>query len=114
MSVVWISLFVLFIVILTEEEYSKAEQNRFILKHVIRKKKGTSMSDIIKQFIGKECIISTMRQNIVGTVESADGSWIKIVTKGNADFPDVINLEYISRIREYPKKRSGKRKTVFS
>lgn len=80
----------------------------------IKKKKRVvvCMSHIIEKFIGKDCLIS------LGSGSTADGI-VKSVTDGWVELEDrdgnmqAVNVDYISRIREYPKNKNGKRKTVF-
>ena len=69
------------------------------------------MEMLAKQFIGKECIIYTITSNdgsVQGTIKevSADGMLIE------DPFGQIqaINLEYVTRIREYPRNKKGKKK----
>lgn len=68
------------------------------------------MSEMIKEFIGKECIVYTFQNQVTGVIEKVEGNWISI-KKDNTY--EILNIEYISRIREYPRKKSGKKKSVF-
>lgn len=62
------------------------------------------MSEIIKRCIGKTCIITTMSENVVGTIEAVEDHWIVVSsTENKAGGTEIINIEYISRIRESPK-----------
>ena len=69
------------------------------------------MVELAKQFIGKECIISiiTSSSGVVGTVEAVEEHGM-LVKKG--DETALVNLEYVSQIREYPRKKNGKKKSV--
>lgn len=71
------------------------------------------MEEYARQFIGTECIIYTVTSN--------DGSlqgMIKEVGSGAIMLEDasgrrqVVNLEYVTRIREYPRNKKGKKKSV--
>lgn len=73
------------------------------------------METFAKQFINKECIIYTIAAN--------DGSiqgMIKEVGNGGVLLEDMrgqkqlINLEYVTRIREYPRNKNGKKKSVIT
>ena len=71
------------------------------------------MKELAKRFIDKECIIT-----------SFDGSHqyegvIKEVTDGailveKAEKIEALNLDFVIRIREYPRKKNGKKKTIVA
>lgn len=68
------------------------------------------MYEIIKRFIGKECIISLMTgetSQVQGTIKDVQENWVVIDT-GYGD--DVVNIDYITRVREYPRNKNGKKK----
>lgn len=71
------------------------------------------MKELAKQFIGKECIIYT-----VMSIDSGIQGTIKEVTDGGIilekkDGVEAVNLEYITRIREWPHNSKGKKKQIF-
>jgi len=69
------------------------------------------MNELIKKFIGKECIITTMNESVTGIVESVEDNWIEVSPiKKNKIGSEIISLDYISRIREYPTSENGKRR----
>lgn len=73
------------------------------------------MTELIKKFIGKECIIYDMNssvEQITGTITEIDGDWITVENMTGEQ--EIINLEYVTRIREYPKKKNGKKKSVIT
>ncbi len=77
-------------------------------------KKGTKfMESFAKQFIGKECLIYIMSgslSNVTGTIkEVQDGG---MLVEGSDKQLQVINLEYVTRIMEYPRKKNGKKKLL--
>lgn len=80
-------------------------------RHFIKHKEITVMKDLAKQFIGKECIIYTLsgfNSSVSGTIkEVGDGGLI--IEK--SDGLEAVNLEYIIRIREWPRNAKGKKKT---
>ncbi|MGN0642839.1 MAG: DUF6897 domain-containing protein [Huintestinicola sp.] len=71
------------------------------------------MNEYIKKFIGKECIIYTIMSesgSIQGTINELNENWILITDPtGNEQ---IVNAEYITRIREYPRDKKGKKKSV--
>ena len=68
------------------------------------------MLELAKKMIGKECLIYTFNgTQIVGTVkEVGDGA---ILVAGETT-EEVVNLDFVVRIREYPRKKNGKKKSV--
>lgn len=72
------------------------------------------MNNVLERFIEKDVIISTMNDSIStvsGIIKEVNEKWITIDTKNNG--LDMINIEYITRIREYPVNKKGKKKTFF-
>ena len=80
-----------------------------------RKKRGekTEMVELAKKFIGKECVIYTFNsQQYTGTVkEVSDGALL--IERGENREVEAINLDFVVRIREYPKNKNGKKKSVI-
>ena len=78
------------------------------------KKEREAMENLAKQFIGKECIIYTITSNdgsVQGTVKEVSGGGI--VIEDPFKQVQVVNLEYVTRIREYPRNKKGKKKSVI-
>ena len=87
------------------------------VKHILNNKKHNNennvMKELAKRFIGKECIIYTvtgMDSSIKGTIKDVSDGGI-IVEK--TDGIEAVNLEYITRIREWPHNSKGKKKQIF-
>ena len=95
---------VLFIVFRQEKQY--------IIKRIISKRKGSGskMLEFAQQFIGKRCIFYTFNSQVYGTVKEIGKNGILIEEKGNLQ---IINPDYIIRMREYPKNKKGKYKDVI-
>ncbi len=69
------------------------------------------MENFAKEFIGKFCIIYLMSgfsSQIVGTVKGVNSNGILISDKEGR--VQLINLDYVTRIREYPVNKKGKTK----
>jgi hypothetical protein len=67
------------------------------------------MVELCKKFIDKECIIYTYNSQIVATLKEVTDGALLIEEKGDVQ---AINIDFVVRIREYPKKKNGKKKTV--
>lgn len=114
---IWIWIFLpLFIMLFTQYQTQKRENQRHILKAIKshKKKGGADVGEVIKRFIGKECIITIMNENVIGIIEAMEDNWIVIssIESGTKDGTEIINTDYISRIREYPKNKKGKKKLI--
>ena len=71
------------------------------------------MKELAKRFIDKECVITSFDGN-----HQYEGV-IKEVTDGailveKDDKIEAINLDFVIRIREYPRKKNGKKKTIVA
>ena len=78
-----------------------------------RRKDNFNMKELAKRFIGKKCIIYTVTDTastIIGVINEVDDTGILLESKNELQ---AVNLEYIIRIREYPRKKNGKEKSVF-
>lgn len=76
-----------------------------------RKQEAGFMIELAKQFIGKECIISiiTSSTGVIGTIEAVEGRGMLVKKDG---VTTLVNLEYVSQIKEYPRKKNGKKKSI--
>lgn len=83
-----------------------------ILRIKKRKRGKVEMSHIIEKFVGKDCLINLGSGSTAdGVVKNVADGWVELESKdGNVQ---AVNIDYISKIREYPKNKNGKRKTVF-
>ena len=71
------------------------------------------MTELVKKFIGKECLIYTMNstsEQIQGTIGEIDGEWITVLNANGGQ--EIVNLEYVTRIKENPRNKNGKKKSV--
>lgn len=93
----------------------RKQRNEAVRRNLISKKRKLNgrknrMYELAKAFIGKECLVYTVNSQLTGTV--------KEVTEGalllnNGKESEILNLDYIVRIREYPRKKDGKKKSVI-
>lgn len=105
---VYIALFILLFIVI----YSGKRDEKIILKHIQKKKnkeERAEMTELAKRFIGKECVISTFNSQVVGVIkEVTDGA----VLIENNENPEIINIDYIVKIKEYPRNKNGKKKII--
>lgn len=105
MAVMFLPLFVIFI---------QQQNTRRILvaMRIIKAKKAggiSTMSDLINEYIGKECMIYTMSSQLAGTVKAVVDGWVSV---DNGKEVEAVNLDYIVRIRPYPLTKSGKKRSL--
>ena len=88
------------------------QEKQHIVKRIIerRKGRGNEMLEFARQFIGKRCLFYTFNSQVSGTVKEIGANGILIEEKGNLQ---IINPDYVVRIREYPKNKKGKYKDVI-
>ena len=110
---IWLIPLLIVIFLLLRQERGRTAVVRHHLKHKKQNREGNVMEELAKQFIGKECLINT----IMGMDSTIKGT-VKEVTEGgiileNKDGIEAVNLEYVTRIREWPRNAKGKKKQVF-
>lgn len=105
---VYIALFILLFIVI----YSGKRNEKIILKQIKKmknKEERAEMTELAKRFIGKECVISTFNSQVVGVIkEVSDGA----VLIENNENPEIINIDYIVKIKEYPRNKNGKKKII--
>ena len=107
METSYIVIFVLLIVLFIQHRNEKV----WVKNHIQRKKRKehTEMLELAKRFIEKECIIYTFNNQVVGTIKEISANAL-IVEKNGVQ--EAVNLDFVVRIREYPKNKKGKKKSV--
>lgn len=70
------------------------------------------MEEFAKQFIGKDCLIyvTDNSSTVEGIIREVSGGGIFI--EDAAGGKQLINLDYVTRIREVPRNKNGKKKSV--
>lgn len=84
------------------------------IQHIKNKKKKetTYMLELAKQFIGQDCIIYFLGSSTVsGVIKEISESGNAILIENGKDV-DLVNLEFVTRIRKYPLNKKGKRKEI--
>ncbi len=71
------------------------------------------MKELAKRFLEKDCLVYTINADnsaIKGKLVEVTDEGILIDYNGNLQ---IVNLEYVTRIREWPKNKNGKKATIF-
>lgn len=85
-----------------------------IARQIIEKRKtegNTEMKELAKRFIDKECVISSFDGNhqYEGVIKEVTDGAILVEKDGKIE---ALNLDFVIRIREYPRNKKGKKKSV--
>lgn len=105
---VYIALFILLFIVI----YSSKRNEKIILKQIKKKKnkeEREEMTELAKRFIGKECVISTFNSQVVGVIKEVTDGAVLIENNENLE---IINIDYIVKIKEYPRNKNGKKKII--
>ena len=88
-------------------------QKQMMLRKLIQKRRSedkTKMVELAKRFIDKECLIYTFNGSQVEcTVKEVSDGALLVESGGTLE---AINVDFVMRIREFPKKKNGKKKSV--
>lgn len=107
-------LIILFLVILPLfARRKRAAAVRQFLNRKKQNKESNEMKELAKRLIGEDCIIYTITSesdSIQGVLkEVEDGGLVIEKTTGETE---IVNLDFVTRIREYPRKKNGKKKSI--
>ena len=111
MNPAFYSLFmVLFLVLFVLRQRNRA----IIAKKFIQNKKtkgNKEMFELAKNFLGKDCLIYAFDSGhqFSGIIKEVTEGALLLQTESGLE---VINLDFVIRIREYPKNKNGKKKSV--
>ena len=86
---------------------------RHILNQKKQNKENREMKELAKRFIGEECIIYTITSNdgsVQGVIKEIDDGGM-VIEKKTGEL-EIVNLDFVTRIREYPRKKNGRKKGV--
>ena len=99
----WIIIFIMF-----------RNRKTAIAKKIVKKRKmegNTEMKELAKKFINKECLIYAFDSShqFEGVIKEVTDCAILVEKAGTTE---AINLDFVIRIREFPKNKKGKKKSV--
>ena len=69
------------------------------------------MRELAKSFIGKECVISSFdgSHQYEGIIREVTDGALLVEKDGKME---ALNLDFVMRIREYPRNKNGKKKAI--
>ncbi len=106
----YIPILVLFLILFL----MRRNQRNAMIKKMLQKRKSedkTEMIELAKKFIDKECLIYAFDSNhqFSGIIKEVTDGALLLEKDGTLE---AINLDFVIRIREYPKNKKGKKKSV--
>ena len=110
----WLLPLLICMILLIQQRKRRMAAIRHVLDRKKRSKENSPLTALAKRFIGKECIIHTvmsMDSGIQGTIREVSDGGILVEKK---DGVEAVNLEYVTRIREWPRNAKGKKKQIFT
>ena len=106
---------VLVIIVLLMQDRTK----KIALYRVMKNKKAKNhtevneMIELAKRFVNKDCIVYTYNgAQIMGVIEDVGQTGIMLRTEGDGT-AQLINADFILRIREHPLNKKGKKKGII-
>ena len=108
---IYIPIIVLWIIIFT---MLRSQKNVVASKKIIEKRQKGDKSEVLelaKRFIDKECILYSFDgiHQYDGVIKEVTAGAILIEKDGQLE---AINADFVIRIREYPKNKKGKKKSL--
>ena len=90
------------------------QHKAIVIRKMLKKRKmggNAEMKELAQRFIGKECLIYAFDSNhqYEGIIKEVTQGAILIEKDGKAE---AINLDFVIRIRAFPQKKNGKKKSV--
>ena len=105
----FVPLLMLFLILGLQRKRMTLAARKLIKKRNLEDK--TAMMELAKLFIGKECLLSMFNgHQYTGTVKEVTDGAVLIESNGTLE---AINLEFVLRIREYPRNKNGKKKAII-
>lgn len=106
-SISFIPIILLFVIVLINSRNEK-----IVIKNILNKRKTeeTEMYVLAQKFIDKDCVIYTFNSQITGTIKEVNEGGVLIEKSGSLE---ALNFDFIVRIREYPRTKNGKKKSVI-
>lgn len=106
----WIPIILLFVILYILIYNRKA----VVIRKIIKKRnpeERMKMIELAKRFIGKECLIYAFDSNhqFDGVIKEVSNGAVLLEKDGKQE---AINLDFVIRIREYPRNKKGKKKAV--
>ena len=111
MNTWWICFIPLMILLIVLAQQRK-ETNKYIEARIRRRKGDPEMQKLAERFIGKDVMINTVASGTYdGILKEIVDNAVVLEKDGKET---IVNLDYVIRLREYPKNKHGKRKSLIT
>ena len=108
---IYLCLFLPLFIATLEEQRRKKQVAAFIASRKKKAKETSVMVEIASKFLDKECIVCLFDgNNVKGTITQVSEGAI-LIQKSCSEL-EAINLDFVTRIRENPKNKDGKKKSA--
>jgi len=104
----YVVFFMLFIVL-----HHQSRLKKLFMKQLLKRRNAGGkqiMKGLAERFIEKECLIYTYNGQLEAVIKEVTDGGLLIKRGDNTE--EVVNLDFVIRIREYPKKKNGKKKDL--
>ena len=105
--IIYFILFLPIFIVLIEQKKNKDWMINYL--KLKQRKENHIMKEAAEKFIDKECMIYLLSGDVNGIIREVTDHSLLIETPTDRQ---IINLDFVIRIREYPKNKRGKKKSV--
>ncbi len=120
-SVIYLWIVVFLIIYMSNASARRGQKALTIARaNKIKRMRGEKniMKELVKQFIGKDCVIYTMNSSaalVDGIIMevSQDGGAIMVQSVKDTEDIQLVNLDYVTKIKPIPYNSKGKRKNIW-
>jgi hypothetical protein len=75
------------------------------------RKEDSPMLEMAKRMIGKDCIVYLFdSQQIIGAIKEVGDRAVLVERESGGE--EIVNIDFVVRLREHPKNKKGKKKSV--
>ena len=108
----WLIYYLLFVFVFWMLFRNRKQTEKYIEAKIKRRNGDKDMQELVKRFIGKDVLINTVASGTIDGILKEVVDNAVVIDRNGAE--SVVNLDYVIRLREYPKNKKGKRKTVIT
>ena len=110
MNASWIGTFLILVVILSAQHEEQDQIVRRIVTQNENPEELQSMKALAQTLLDRDCIVYIYNNQLEGIIREVDDTALRLERKDGT--MEIVNLNYVVRIREYPKKKNGKKKDI--
>ena len=97
---VYACIFLMLFIVISQQR--NARKNASVIRHRLRNRKERSdMLEILERYLGKDCVIHTLNDQVSGTITQISDGWILVDNGKNVS---AVNAEYVLCVQESRRK----------